>query len=172
MRALVAVLLLTAAAVGICGAALALGDGSFLVPPPEARVEQFVRQLEAGRFGRAVPYLSGPARARTSPASLEAAFHDLEGRVGRVRDVVGRPLAVRDDTAWVEAILDTERAEGLPLPFRLVREKGLWAVDGLDALGPPLTERRKTGRPEFVGEPTARGTGEARGARQAGAEAE
>ena len=133
------ILLVTAAALGIAGAAVfALGDRSMLVPPPEAEVETFVRQLATGRFERALPHLSRRAAGRTSRDSLRARFLALEARIGKVRDVKGQLLTQARDTAYAEAVLDAEGASGLPLAFRLVREDGVWVVDDLGELALPL----------------------------------
>ena len=162
MKALGAVLLVAGTALAVSAAAvLALGDRSVLVPPPEAKVESFVRQLVTGRFERAMPHLSANARPRARPESLEAGFHALEARIGRVRDVTGRPLAVRGDTAWAEAVLEAERASRLPLAFRLVREHGVWAVDGLGDLDlpEPLPRPRPAGAPAPAPAASPRGAG-------------
>jgi hypothetical protein len=80
------------------------------VPPPEAVVENFVRELETERYERATGYLSTELQSGIKPEQLRA---------------------------WTSARLKTERAGEPALKFTLKREEGVWKVNGLISLEDP-----------------------------------
>ena len=135
MRALVYVPLAVAAALAVVAAAVfGLGDRRTLVPPPEAVVESFVRELETGRYQRATGYLSTELQPNVKPEQLRAWTSRLLARTGDIIDVRGEPGWLAGDRAEAYARLKTERAGEPALRFTLYREEGVWKINGLASL--------------------------------------
>jgi hypothetical protein len=124
-------LLVLASSLGIITAVVTAGDRGLFVPPPESVAEGFVRQLAAGRYDRAIPLLSRNAAAQTDVSRLEALARDLERAVGGViEQVEGEPQQMEGHIAQASArIRGRGRAESI-ITFALVRERGLWRIDG------------------------------------------
>lgn len=135
MKALAYVPLAVAAALALVAAAVfGLGDTRTLVPPPEAVVENFVRELETERYDRATSYLSRELQQGVGSGQLREWTTKLMERTGEVLDVRGEPGWQTAVNAEAYARLKTER-EGEPaLRFTLTREEGVWKVNGLTSL--------------------------------------
>jgi len=118
---------------GVAGVVFGLGDRTTLVPPPESAAEGFVRALETGRYGRALPYLSAAAEARVGREGVEAAAGRLRARAGEVLDVRGETLSIDGDRASARALVETRDGE-LVVELPMVRENGVWAIHGLGEL--------------------------------------
>jgi hypothetical protein len=111
--------------------AVAAGDRATFVPPPESAAENFVRQLMAGRYDRALPLLSRHAAVTADTAKLETLGTDLERSVGnRVTQVDGEPLEMKSDIAEAMVTVFGRAQARTTITFALVREKGLWKIDG------------------------------------------
>jgi hypothetical protein len=135
LKALVYVPMAMAAALALVAAAVfGLGDARTLVPPPEAVVENFVRELETERYEQATNYLSGELQSGVKPEQLRAWTSQLLGRTGDVLDVRGEPGWLAGERAEAYARLKTERAGEPALRFTLSREEGVWKVNGLTSL--------------------------------------
>ena len=108
-------------------------DRQTLVPPPEAVVEGFARQLAAGRAERAIPYLARSVSEKISAERLREYEKRVERGLGDVGDV-------RAECNWLAG----ERAEATGIwrsgkreerrRFGLIREHGLWRIDRLEGL--------------------------------------
>lgn len=135
MRSAAGVLLALGTALGVVAASVfGLGDRSVLVPPPEAVIEGFVRELATHRYSPALSYLR-PELARSAGAdSLRVLASRLESRAGSIRDVLGEPGRRDERRAEARAVVRAERVERLVLPFTLVFEEGAWSIASLDAL--------------------------------------
>jgi hypothetical protein len=135
LKALVYVPLVVAAALALVAAAVfGLGDRRTLVPPPEAVVENFVRELETGRYERATGYLNTELESSVTPEQLRAWTARLRGRTGEIIDVRGEPGWLAGERAEAYARLKTERAGEPALRFTLSREGGVWKINGLLSL--------------------------------------
>ena len=128
--ALVAVVLGT-----LAGVVFELGDRTIFVAPPEAVAEGFVRQLASGRYDRAVPYLSTRLAEHVDSGALKTSTERLEARTGEILDVRGEPGSIDGDRASARVRLKTESAGEVELALPLVREEGVWSIDGLDETG-------------------------------------
>lgn len=116
---------------GALGFAVAAGDREMFVPPPESVAESFGRQLAAGRYDRALPFLSRNAAASTDAAALEMLARELEQSVGSaILDVTGEPIEMRLDIAQARARVRGRGLGETTITFALVREKRLWKIDG------------------------------------------
>lgn len=135
MRALAYVPLAIAAALALVAAAVfGLGDTRALVPPPESVVEGFVRELETGRYEQATGYLSAELQPGVTPGQLRDWTSQLLARTGDVIDVRGEPGWQTGLRAEAYARLKTERAGEPALRFMLLREDGVWKINGLASL--------------------------------------
>lgn len=115
------------------GTAIRLGDRSVLVPPPEAVAEGFVRQLETGRYSRAIPYLAADLASRTTPDTLRILYESLQARAGRIHEIRGDRERVGEDRAVALALLRTETGPDT-LRFPMRREHGVWSIESIEPL--------------------------------------
>lgn len=131
MSALLAKALVIGTVLGALGYAVAAGDRQTFVPPPESVAASFVRQLTARRYDRALPLLSRQAAAATDARRLEVLREELERSAGgAIAHVEGEPLEMGPALAQAAARLrGPARAETI-VTFALVREQGLWKIDG------------------------------------------
>jgi hypothetical protein len=125
---------LSAAMLLVAGAVFGLNDSTVLVPPPEAVAEGFARALVAGRYDRALPYLSEELAADVGPDGLLALAYHLKGRTGKVLNVQGEPGWLAQDSAEAAATLQTESAGYVRLTFPMSRRQGVWSISSLEAL--------------------------------------
>jgi hypothetical protein len=124
-------LIVLGAALGAISAVLTAGDRSLFVPPPESVAESFVRQLAAGRYDRALPLLSRNAADATDVRGLQVLAEDLERSAGgAIEQIEGEPLNMKRDLAQAAARLQGRAGAQTTITFALVREKGLWKIDG------------------------------------------
>jgi hypothetical protein len=111
--------------------AVAAGDRATFVPPPESVAENFVRQLMAGRYDRARPLLSRHAAVTADIAKLETLALELERSVGgSVTRIDAEPLEMKANIAEATVIVHGRSGAKTTITFALVREKGLWKIDG------------------------------------------
>lgn len=115
----------------LAGVVLGLGDSSVMVPPPESVAEGFARELETGRFARALPYLSTELEARVGEEELRAASEQLRARAGEVLDVKGEPVSQHGGSATARVTLKTRNNGEISFDLHLTREKGLWTIADL-----------------------------------------
>ena len=131
MKGLLIVLAVVAAGLALAaGAVFGLGDRQTLVPPPEAVVESFAREVVQRRYDLAVNYLGGDLRATTSPDRLRATFDPMRQRIGTPNQVSSEPDWMQESEASARARIDGELGNAV-LPFRLAREQGLWRITKL-----------------------------------------
>jgi hypothetical protein len=136
MKAIVQLLVtmaLTMIVIAVC--VFAAGDRQTLVPPPDAIAEAFMRQLTTGRYDRVGSYLSR-ARREWSAAARRRQFEPLWRFTGTVNDVDAELVSIQGDRARAVATAHGDVADARVL-FELVREQGLWKVDGFST-NPPL----------------------------------
>jgi hypothetical protein len=121
------------AAVALAAAAVALfviqrGDVGTFVPPPEAVVEGFMKEMASGRYSRAIPYLSDRLEAQASADTLRTLALGFERQHSRIEDARGEPGWIVGNRAFARARVKTPGGEVVQ-PFGLVRERGLWGID-------------------------------------------
>jgi hypothetical protein len=119
----------------IAGCVFAAGDRQTLVPPPDAVGESFLRQLTAGRYDR-VDGLLSRRRQEWSAATLRRQFDPLWRFTGAVNQVDAELVSIDGDHARAVATAHGDVTEARVL-FEMVREQGLWKVDGFST-NPPL----------------------------------
>ena len=112
------------------GAVFGLHDHQTFVPPPEAVVESFTRQLVQRRYDLAVSYLGGNLRANTDGDRLRARFDPLRQRIGTPNQVSGERDWMEGSEASARALVEGESGSAV-LQFRLAREQGLWRITQL-----------------------------------------
>ena len=128
----------------VAGAVFSLNDSTVLVPPPEAVAEGFARQLVAGRYERALPYLSRELASEVGPDGLRALANQLKSLTGTVLNVQGEPGWMVGERAEAAATLETESAGQVRLIFPLSREQGVWSISSLDRLELDTARRDST----------------------------
>jgi hypothetical protein len=131
-------LMFVCTALSVSAIATRLGDRKTLVPPPEARVEAFLRTLTTGRSQLAPRYLSGELRARAPASDLQRAFRALEAAIGEVENVDARTISADRQSAKARGELMSGSGRRIALDFDLKWERGAWAIAVLpESLMPP-----------------------------------
>ena len=118
----------------VAGAVFGLNDSTVLAPPPEAVAEGFARAMVAGRYERALPYLSEDLAAEVGPDGLRALAMQLKSRTGVVLNVQGEPGWISQDNAEAAATIQTESAGYVRLAFPMSRQQGVWSISSLEGL--------------------------------------
>jgi hypothetical protein len=131
LKALCVALVVVLLGVAVGAGAMFLGDRATLVPPPEARVEAFLRQLQTRRSELAMKYLSRELRAQLTASDLRHAFGALEEQLGDVDNVTADTLSYDQTSATARAVLVGPRGVKMPLDFRLIWQRGEWAIQTL-----------------------------------------
>jgi hypothetical protein len=101
-------------------------DTATLVSPPEAVAEQFARKLAGGRYDVARHHLEHDSRAMRE--RIRAASDALRAGSGAISAVDGQAGVIDGDRATASAVIDTERAGEIVMPFVLVRRAGSWRI--------------------------------------------
>jgi hypothetical protein len=141
-------LLIVAAAVAVAllfvaGAVFGLHDRQMFVPPPEAVVESFTREVVERRYELATVYLSRDIRARIDADELAARFEPMRQQIGIANQVSAEPGWMQDSDAAARALVSAESGSAA-LEFRLHREEGLWRITQLPSDIPAaVTVRRR-----------------------------
>ena len=134
MKALVAVMAIAVFTLAISRAAIALGDRTLFVPPPEAVCEDFLRKMAEHRYAQAKGDLA--STLNEDERDLEAIQASVEASYGRVEHVQGEASQIvdgREGTARSSVRFgDGPRDVILPLRF----ENGLWKISSVDPLRP------------------------------------
>lgn len=134
MRDLAVMVAVTCAALVIIAATIfAGGDRSLFVPVPEVVVENFTREITTRRFDLALKYLASGRRRSESPQTVAARFMPLLEAVGKVNRVETEPRWTTDERAAASATVEGDNSS-LSFDFFLVRENGVWKIDGLPDL--------------------------------------
>jgi len=112
----------------VCGAFLFwFGDKEIFTPPPHAVAESFFRELETGRYSRALPYLSEQLSSKTSEKDLHLLALHLEVSLGRAIDVRGEDYSRENDEAQAKASITTKSGKYI-LTVECVWENGVWVI--------------------------------------------
>lgn len=130
----IAISVATVAAALLLVAAAVFGarDTALFVPPPDAVAENFARELAAGRYELARRHLSSSRRREQGADDLESRFAPWKARIGKVDSVEAKELSRASDRA--AAICEVRGdPSSVTLALQLVREQGLWRVDGWEA---------------------------------------
>jgi hypothetical protein len=142
MKSLLAALALTLLGVAIGAVAPLVGDRTTLVPPPDARVEAFLRQLSTRRDALAVKYLAREL-GQVSATELQERFAAIERQRGATANVMAATISHDRHAARVRGELVASRGARTPLEFGLRWEQVGWVIQDLpDALRPAPEERR------------------------------
>jgi hypothetical protein len=115
----------------VSGAATLVGDRMTFVPPPDVRVEAFLRQLMTRRAELALKYLSRDLRTDVSPSMLQHYFDAIEQQIGEIENVNTQTLSWDRRSAAARAELIASNRTRLPLEFGLTWESGAWAISDL-----------------------------------------
>ena len=126
---------------GVTGAALILiaavvfggHDRSTFVPAPHAVAESFAREISAGRFELALTHLSASTRRVETPSTIERRFEEALNGAGTVNSVAAEMVEMIGDHATTQAVIEGHRGR-VVFALTLVRENGLWRIDGLPDL--------------------------------------
>jgi hypothetical protein len=134
MREILSMLAVLAVALGVVAAAVFLGgDRGLFVPVPETTVENFTREITTRRFDLAMKQLATSRSHSETPHSLIARFDPMLHAVGEINHVDAEAGWMSGDRASASATVEGERGTR-SLDFTLVREHGLWKIDGLPEL--------------------------------------
>jgi hypothetical protein len=120
----------------VAGVVYGLGDRSVLVPPPEARVENFVRKLGPSRCGMAMDHLSDALSRRIGPPVLCRLSRSFTRQMGPILDVSGELVRMTRDHAQADAVLKLPHGRTARFRLGLHREHGLWRIQDLGDLAP------------------------------------
>ena len=134
MKEILSTLGATAAALGLIAAVVFGGhDRSTFVPAPHAVAESFAREISTRRFELALTYLSASTRRVETPSTIERRFEEALNGAGTVNAVVAETVGMNEDHATAQAVIDGDRGRFI-VALTLVRENGLWRIDGLPDL--------------------------------------
>lgn len=117
----------TGALLFAAGAVFGLHDRQTFVPPPEAVVESFAREVVQRRYDLAMNYLVRDLRASMDAGRLRARFEPMRQRVGTPNQVTGEPEWMQESAASARARVEGDSGSEV-LEFRLTREQGLWRI--------------------------------------------
>jgi hypothetical protein len=127
MKDVLPIVLVIAATLGLLAVAVGVGhDAGTLVSPPEAVAEQFARKLAGGRYDVASAHLEHDSPAMR--ARVRSVSDALRTRAGAISAVDGEAGAIDGDRATASAVIHTERAGEIVMPFALVRRAGSWRI--------------------------------------------
>jgi hypothetical protein len=130
MKSLLAMAGVTALGVALGLVAALAGDRTTLVPPPDARVEAFLRQLSTRRGELALTYLA--RGLRQIPASeLQDRFAAIERQQGSTWNVTAETLSLDRQSAKVRGELASAHRTKTFLEFGLRWEQGEWVIQEL-----------------------------------------
>jgi hypothetical protein len=134
MKEVVLMLTVLAAALVITGVAVfGGGDRHLFVPVPEAVVESFTREITTRRFDLAMKQLAADRSRSETPQTLADRFDPMLREVGEVNHVEAEARWMSADRASASATV--KGAFGVrSFDFTLMREHGLWKIDGLPDL--------------------------------------
>jgi hypothetical protein len=128
VRDLLIVLAVVAGGLACAAAAVfGLGDRQTFVPPPEAVVEGFARQVIQRRYDLAATYLGRALRTHTDGEGLRARFEPLRQRIGTPNQVSAEREWMQESEASARALVEGDSGRTV-LQFRLRREQGLWRL--------------------------------------------
>ena len=132
MKSLLAMAGVSALGIAIGLVATLAGDRATLVPPPDARVEAFLRQLSSRRGELALKYLA--RERRQVPASaLQDRFAAIERQQGSTWNVTAETLSLDRQSARVRGELVSSHRTRTSLEFGLRWEQGEWVIQDLPA---------------------------------------
>jgi hypothetical protein len=121
MKHMAKLLVPIAVLVALSFGAVAFGDRSLFVPPPDAVSEGFVRELVTKRWSRAKPYLQDPEAV--TQEELEA----LAEKLGDPSEVEAETITRDDETALVNVRVSSSQMSEV-IAFRLVFDRE-WKID-------------------------------------------
>lgn len=134
LREVVSMVAVLAAALLIVAAAVFVGhDRGLFVPVPEATVENFTREITTRRFDLAMKQLATSRSRSETSQTLAGRFDPVLRAVGEVNHVDAEAEWMSGDRASASATVEGELGTRA-LDFTLVREHGLWKIDGLPDL--------------------------------------
>jgi hypothetical protein len=132
MKNLLSIPLLIAAGLLLTAGVLhGLRDRSIFTAPPDAVTEGFVRELETGRYPRAIPYMTRELRADADEKRLAAYIEQIERRTGKIEDVSGELEWIGEDSASARAVLHLPSGDTTSLTFPLLLREYEWKIAAL-----------------------------------------
>jgi hypothetical protein len=105
-----------------------LHDTGALVSPPEAVVEQFMRQVANGHYELAIERAADRRASRL--ADLRRHGERLRVLAPIIDRIDGEPGTIAGDTATASALIHVDGGADLRWRFTLARRSGLWKVTG------------------------------------------
>jgi hypothetical protein len=123
VKVVVATLVVLAA---VAGVVIGGQDSTYFVPPPQAVVENFTRDIAARRYDRAVKFVDPMSGITEINVRLGGA--ELHARAGAIEQVEGEPGVIAGDRATASAVLITENAGRMRYFFRLARSSNTWKI--------------------------------------------
>lgn len=136
MRSTLAALAVMVAVLGIVAAAVAAGDRSLLVPPPDAVAESFTHAVLVGRYRPAQNYLSETTAAH--PFEIADLRRVADTLVDGVPEVEAAVVMQDRQSAVVTVTLRGRRHSTGRLRVGLRFERGEWKVETVAPAGPPI----------------------------------
>jgi hypothetical protein len=110
----------------VAGVVIGGQDSTYFVPPPQAVVENFTRDIAARRYDRAVKFVD-PTSGITE-INVRLGGDELHARAGAIDQVEGEPGVIAGDRATASAVLITENAGRIRYFFRLARSSNTWKI--------------------------------------------
>lgn len=134
MKEIFSMLAVLVVALGVVAVAIFVGgDRRLFVPVPETTVENFTREITTRRFDLAMKQLATSRSRAETPQTLTVRFDPLLLAVGEINRVDADAGWMSGDRASASATVEGERGTR-SFDFTLVREHGLWKIDGLPDL--------------------------------------
>lgn len=111
-----------------------IGAEKMIVPKPEITAEEFIKALGAHRYEGAMEKLSSDLEQATSESDLQSIVEQVEQENGKIDTVKGNLLQEEGDTASASVEVQFENGNQREANLPLVKENGIWRVNGLDGL--------------------------------------
>ncbi len=130
MKALLVIVAIIAAGLGVPAVAIHFGDRQTLVAPPDAVLESFAREVGERRYDMATRYLSTALSRTVDAETLRAKFEPRRREQGDVDNVEAEVEWMDRTRAAARATIQAQRGS-MELTVPLVWDHGVWAIDAL-----------------------------------------
>jgi hypothetical protein len=130
VKALLVIVAIIAAGLGVPAVAIHFGDRQTLVAPPDAVLESFAREVGERRYDMATRYLSTALSRTVDAETLRAKFEPRRREQGDVDNVEAEVEWMDRTRAAARATIQAQRGS-MELTVPLVWDHGVWAIDAL-----------------------------------------